>query len=313
MSTRRDFLRTSGALAGALALPCFHVRAATTALTVGYTAVPDFGAAFIAKEKGYFEKHGLDVKMQLIGLTSTVPATLVSNSIQIGGTTPTVFLQAVESGLDLVGIAAGSAHQPALSPIGVVAKADGPVKTPADLAGRKLAVPGLNGTLHVMARRWLKHKGVDVAKVSFVEVPLPRMDAVLHGGSVDAVVTAEPFVTKMVEAKIGIALPGFAQDTPEGIATCNFAATRQWATANPEAVKAFRAALAEAVAFAKADQAAARAAIGQYFTVPPPVRAAIPFPALQSTLTEAQMRFWGDEMVEQGMLKSKPDLARLIA
>jgi len=312
MTTRRDFLVRGGAAAGMLALPSLSVRAATT-LTVGYTAIPDFGAAFIAKEKGYFDKRGLDVKLQLIGLTSNVPATLMSDSVQIGGTTPTVFLQAVEGGLDLVGIAAGSAHQPALNAIGVVAKADGPVKTPADLAGRKLAIPGIGGTLHVMVRRWLKNQGVDVSKITFVEVPFPRLDAVLAAGNVDAVVSAEPFVTKMVSAKIGFTLPGFSQDTPAGIATCMFAATRKWAQANAELVKAFREALAEGVALSKNDQAGALAAIGQYFKVPPPILAAIPFPALQSGLSEQQMSFWNEAMVEQGMLKSKLGLKTLIA
>src|SRR5438067_9225886 len=211
MTQRRDFLRRSGAIAGALAAPTFAglgalgalpVRAAT-ALTVGFTAVPDFGAAFIAKEKGYFEKRGLDVTLQLIGLTSTVPATLVSNSVQIGGTTPTVFLQAAESGLDLVGLAAGCNHQGSLHAIGVVAKSGGPDNRPADLAGRKLAIPGLNGTLDVMARRRLKHNGVDAGKVNFVEVQIPQMATVLAGGNVDAVVTAEPFVSRIVNANIG--------------------------------------------------------------------------------------------------------------
>ena len=310
MPTRRDFLGRSAA-AAALALPAFATRAATT-LTVGYTAVPDFGAAFIAKEKGFFDKRALDVKLQLIGLTSNVPATLMSDSVQIGGTTPTVFLQAVESGLDLVGIAAGSAYQPAQNPIGILVKPDAPVKTAADLVGRKLAIPGLNGALHVMARRWLKNQGIDPAKVTFVEVQMPRMDAVLQSGNVDAVAVAEPFVSKIVAAQIGRALPGFAQDSPEGIATVVFSVTRAWARANGPTIKAFREALAEGVAYAKGDEAGARAAIGQYFKVPPSVMAALPFPVLQSGLTESHIRYWNETMVDQGMLKARLNLNALI-
>ena len=59
-------------------------------VVVGYTAVPDFAAAFIAKEQGVFAKRGLDVELKAITLTSNIPAALVSDSIQIGGTTPTV-------------------------------------------------------------------------------------------------------------------------------------------------------------------------------------------------------------------------------
>ena len=195
----------------------------------------------------------------------------------------------------------------------MLVKPDSPIKSPADLAGRKLAIPGLNGTLHVMTRRWLKNHGVDPARIGFVEVPMPRMDAVLHSGNVDAAAVAEPFVSKIVAAGVGRALPGFAQDSPEGIATCIFAVTRAWAKANGATIRAFREALAEGIAYAKADEGGARAAIGQYFKVPPPVLAALPFPVLQSGLTEAHMRYWNETMVEQGMLKARLSLASLIA
>uniref|UniRef100_UPI001954AA85 hypothetical protein n=1 Tax=Enterobacter cloacae TaxID=550 RepID=UPI001954AA85 len=49
----------------------------------------------------------------LIGINSNIPAALMSNSIQIGGPTATVFLQAADGGLGLVGIAGASAMTPA--------------------------------------------------------------------------------------------------------------------------------------------------------------------------------------------------------
>jgi NitT/TauT family transport system substrate-binding protein len=309
-ASRRAFLHQLAA-ASTLALPALAARAATP-LVVGYTAVPDFGAAFIAKEKGYFASRGLDVTLQAISLTSTVPAALVSNSIQIGGTTPPVFLQAADGGLDLVAVATGSTSMQAMNPVGVVAKNGGAVKTAADLAGRKLAVPGLNGTLHVLARRWLKLQGVDPAKVTFVEVQMPQIPSVLSSGSVDAAVAAEPFVGRMVSGNIGFVIPGLSQALPDGAATVLFAATRQWATSNAGLIKSFREALAEAVAFAQTDRAAALAAIGVYFKVPPPVLQATPFPQLQSGVSDAHLRFWADTMRDQDMLKKPPTVSSLI-
>jgi ABC-type nitrate/sulfonate/bicarbonate transport system substrate-binding protein len=43
---------------------------AQTKITVAHTSVPDFAAAFIAKERGFFAKPGLDVRLQLITLTT---------------------------------------------------------------------------------------------------------------------------------------------------------------------------------------------------------------------------------------------------
>ncbi len=76
-----------------------------TKIKVAYTATADFASGFIAQEAGYFKKRGLDVEFQLIPLNSTMPAALQSGSIDLAGTTLPVFLQAVDSGLDLVAIA----------------------------------------------------------------------------------------------------------------------------------------------------------------------------------------------------------------
>ena len=286
---------------------------AQTKLVIGYTAVPDFAAAFIAKERGFFEKHKLDVTLQQLPLTSNVPPALVSDSIQIGGTTPPVFLQAVDSGLDLVAVATGATYDNTKGYVGIVGKAGANIKTAQDLVGKKFGVPGLGGTLHVLVRRWLADKGVDSKRVTFIEVPLPQIPSVLQGGSIDAAVTAEPFVTRIVQTKIGEVVPGFSTDMPNGFATVSYVATRQWATSNGPALKAFRDAIAEAVAFANSNREQAYADLGKYFKVPEPVLKATPWPALASNVTDAQMRFWSDTMAAQDMLKKPVVLSSLLA
>ncbi|MFK0166906.1 ABC transporter substrate-binding protein [Rhizobium sp. NPDC090279] len=310
--SRRRFLGYVGIIAGATIMPAFRAQAMTP-IKIGYTAGPEFGAAYIAKEKGFFAKHGLDVSLQTIALTSNVPATLVSESLQIGGTTPPVFLTAVENGLDLVGIAATAGHRGADESIGVVVGAKSGINDAKGLAGKKFAVPGLTGALHIMVVAWLDAHGVDASSVDFVEVPFPQLPAVLAKGDVDAIVTIRAFVKSMVADGTGIAISGFAESFPDGIAADVYACNRSWADANPDAINSFRAALADAVAFAKSNQAAARDAIGVYFKAPKEILDSMPFPDLQSTLTPAQLKFWADALVRQGYLKNTPDLGRLIA
>ncbi|MCJ0761601.1 ABC transporter substrate-binding protein [Variovorax terrae] len=304
-----DFLRTLAlavSLLGGAAL-------AQTKITLGYTAVPDFAAAFIAKERGFFEKRGLDVQLQLITLTSNVPPALVSNSVQIGGTTPAVFLQAADSGLDLVGLASGSLYDNTKNSIGVVVRSDAGIREARDLVGKKVGVPGLNGTLHVLVRRWLSMHGIDAKLVSFIEVSLPQMPDVLRGGGVDAVVTAEPFIGRMRAGGIGVPLQGFAPEMPNGFSTVVYTATRKWASSNGPAIQAFRHALADAVAYAQANRSEAYADLGKYFKVPPPVLQATPWPLLASDMTDGHLRFWVDTMREQDMLKKRPTVGSLIA
>src|SRR5580704_12976315 len=63
-------------------------------IQIGCTATSDCASAMVAVDEGIFKKHGLDAEMVLIGINSNIPAAIVSNSIQIGGPTSTVFLQA---------------------------------------------------------------------------------------------------------------------------------------------------------------------------------------------------------------------------
>ena len=142
---------------------------AQTKIVVGFTAVPDFAAAFIAKERGFFDKHKLDVTLQQLPLTSNVPPALMSDSIQIGGTTPPVFLQAVDSGLDLVAVAAGATYDNTKGFVNIVGKTGANIRTAQDFVGKKFGVPGIGGTMHVLVRRWLADKGVDSKRVTFIE------------------------------------------------------------------------------------------------------------------------------------------------
>src|ERR1700754_4638347 len=81
-------------------------------IQIGCTATGDCASAMVAVDEGIFKKHGLDAEMVLIGINSNIPAAIFSNSIQVGGPTSTVFLQAADGGLDLVAIAGASIMSP---------------------------------------------------------------------------------------------------------------------------------------------------------------------------------------------------------
>ena len=158
----------------------------------------------VAIDEGIFKKLGLDVEMTLIGINSNIPAAILSNSIQIGGPTSTVFLQAVDGGLDLVAIAGASIMSKASNDnIAAFVRNGITIKEPKDFVGKKVGAPGLGAFLHVLFVKWLVEKGVDPKSVNFVEVTFPTMADIIKSGGVDAVLTAEPFVTRMTNAGIG--------------------------------------------------------------------------------------------------------------
>jgi NitT/TauT family transport system substrate-binding protein len=156
-------------------------------------AVADYVSLYAAKEEGFFAKRKLDVEPTLVTLNSTIPQALLSNSLQVGLPTPSVFLQAVDGGLDLVVIGGTSITDPStLKNFGVVIRAGENIQKAQDFAGKKVGVPGIGAFLHVLFRQWLVQNGVDPKKVTYVEVSFPAMNDVLKGGTVDAVVSAAP-------------------------------------------------------------------------------------------------------------------------
>jgi len=287
----------------------------TTKIVFGFTAVTDFASVFVAKEEGYFTKRGLDVEPKFIPLNSTIPAALQSDSLTIGGPTPSVFLQAVDGGLDLVLVAGGGLTAKSITGFGLVARAGSGIKNAQDCVGKKIGVPGLGAFLHVTFRAWLKDQGVDYRKVNFVEAAFPQHADLLRGGSVDAVVSADPFMSRITESGAGYVASYYSTFLPEGNQTIVHAARRDWAEKNPQAVRAFRESLVEAAAFMgqPKNDARVRAAIGKYIKLPPEVLAKVQISPPGPVVTDKQLAYWVGLMKDQDMLKGAPDVARLIA
>src|SRR5436305_857460 len=118
----------TGLLAVAAAFPVF----AASKLVFLYTAVPSYIGTFVAKDEGFFERHGLEVELTMAATGSIIPAALVSGSAQVGAPTPTVLLQANEGGLDLVYFA-GCDVYPTQSRTGILARPGSNLQGPKDL------------------------------------------------------------------------------------------------------------------------------------------------------------------------------------
>lgn len=308
---RRTLLSSLAAASAAAALPTW---AQSNKILFGYTAVTDFASVFVAAEEGYFKKRNLDVELKFIPLNSTIPAALQSDSLQIGGPTPSVFLQSVDGGLDHVLVAGGGVTSKTITGFGLVARAGSGIKSAQDCVGKKIGVPGLGAFLHVTFRGWLKQSGVDYKKVSFVEASFPQHSDLLRGGSVDAVVTADPFMSRITESGSGYVASYYSTFLEEGNPTIVHAAKREWVQKNPAAAKGFREAVQEGAAFMQnpKNNDKVRAAIGKYIKLPPEVIAKMQISPPGPVVTEKQLNYWVRLMKDQDMLRTEPKVAQLI-
>lgn len=305
---------TKVALGAALVFTSFaSVSHAQTALNIGCTATTDCASAAVALEDGIFKKNGLDVTMTLVAINSNIPAALLSDSIQIGGPTPSVFLQAVDGGLDLVAVAgASSTSKATFDTAGVVVAADSGIKTPQDFVGKKVGAPGIGAFLQVLFSKWLIDNGVDPAEVDFVEVTFPTMNDTLKSGAVDAVVTAEPMMSRIISTGTGEVAGYYLETLPERRPAIFYAATREWADANPEAIAAFRASIEEAAKIVNEDAEKGRQAIANFTKIPMEVLSTMKLSVSDPKIEQEQLDWWVATMNEQNMLQGEPDTASLL-
>jgi NitT/TauT family transport system substrate-binding protein len=299
----------------AAALPVVEGRAATKMVML-YNATSAYSASYVAKDEGYFDKHGLDFDFSLTTNTTMTPAALMSETVQIGGITPPMILQANEQGLDLVVIAGGTATPDPAGTSGLLARTGSGIKIAHDLEGRKIGVPGLGGTFDILAKKWVESKGTDFHKVTWVEVPFTRMGDTMKAGLVDVVAATLPFYARITDAKIGYDIGDLFAGVPDGSLLAFYGTSRDWARKNPDAVKAFRASLDEAVAFIAdpSHTATVKTILAKYTKLPvgaepPPVPTTLDVHVKPNALA-----FWIDVAQEQGLIgKSKPEAASFIA
>ncbi|MGA9024787.1 MAG: ABC transporter substrate-binding protein [Steroidobacteraceae bacterium] len=300
--------------AGMMALAGVGVAAqAATQLSVGYTNTISFTGLFVARDQGLFARHGLDVKLVLIALNSTIPSALVGGSIQIGGTTPPVFLQASGGGLDVVVIAGGAVNNVhTRDGGGVVARTGVTIGTPKDFEGKRVGVPGIGAFMQVLFRRWLTEHGVDYKKVNFVEVPLAQSSDILKSGNVDAVLVVEPFFDRILKAGTGHLVSPFVTEMPDGLFAIYYSATRSWARSNAATIKAFREALADAAVYLEKNPESARQILAKATRLPPDVIASVTLPTLRLQVPLNDVKYWSDTLLAQGMIKVPADPANLV-
>jgi NitT/TauT family transport system substrate-binding protein len=299
--------------ASALALAAAHALADPFKLKIACTATSDCASAMVARDQGIFARHGLDADVTLIGINTNIPPAIVSDSIQIGGPTSPVFLQAVDGGLDLVAVAGASVMDPEQSKtIAAVARTGVVVKEPKDFIGKKVGAPGIGAFLHVLFRKWLIEKGVDPKGVNFIEVTFPTMNDALKSGSVDVVLTAEPFVTRIKTAGNGDVAALYAADLARSDPIIFYAASRKFAEDHPDVIKAFRASIEEAAPIVNSDRENASQSIAKFTKMPIDlVRLTRPDVA-KPELKGSDLAWWVETMKQQDMLQSTPDLDSLV-
>ena len=114
------------------------------------------GGFFVARDQGFFRKHGLDVQLVYVRSASVALSSLARGDSHLNtGSTSGAILGAMAGGLDLVFVA-GLVNK--LTGAFVVASE---IKTPMDLKGKTIGVTSIGGGNWVFTMLALEHWGID--------------------------------------------------------------------------------------------------------------------------------------------------------
>ncbi len=156
---------------------------APVALTVGLGYIPSvqFAPFYLADQAGYYEEAGLEVEFQ--NKIDPDLITLVGQgAIDIGLADGTSVIPAVSQGIPIKYVATIYGRFPSI----VFAKESAGIAEPADLAGRKVGIPGRYGSSWIMLQALLGSSGLTPEDVDIVEYPDFGQGAAVTAGAVDA-------------------------------------------------------------------------------------------------------------------------------
>lgn len=307
---RRSCCALAAAAAALLASSCSGAAAGpgssgTISITVGALPVIDDVSAYIAAEDGIFRQVGLDVTIKpVLQSTAAIPEMKTGTIDIIGGGNYVSFIQAAASDpgrppFRLVSEAAtcttGSFDVLALPSSGIL--------TPAGLEHKTIAVNLIDNIQTLMINSVLESDGVNPALVKYVVIPFPKMVTALEAHKVDAISAVEPFATA-AEQTAG-AQPVLDQCTgaTSDFPLSGYFATTTWAQKNPDAVRRFQQAIAQAQEVADTDRAQVEKTLLTYVPKLSPVQAAtITLEKFPTSANAVQLNRVSQLMQEAGLL-----------
>ncbi|WP_018657737.1 ABC transporter substrate-binding protein [Actinomadura flavalba] len=283
-----------------------------TSINVGAMPITEGAAVQIAITKGFFKAEGLDVKLQTVnGFAAALPL-LKGGSIDFahGGHVGTIKAQS-EGVAKLRIVAEASAMTKNLN--GVLVPKDSPIKTPADLAGKKIGTNSKGDQMSLLLRATLEPHGVKIDEEKNVVVaPFPNQEQLLKTGKVDAIVVPEPFISGVQQSLGARLLTDFSSGPTKDFPITGYVTTDEFASKNPKTVAAFQRAFAKAQALAT-DRAELQDAMPRFTKMDPKVISTITLSAYPTSTNAKRIQRVADVMRQFEYLKQDFDIKPMVA
>jgi NitT/TauT family transport system substrate-binding protein len=280
---------------------------------VSVIPIIDVAPIYLGVQQGFFAAEGLQPELvPAQGGAAIVPA-VVSGQVEFGFSNFTSLIIAKSKGLPLKVVApgAGSTGEQGKDFGGVVVKADSPIKTAKDLTGKRVAVNTLNNINDTTVRASIRAAGGDAKNVGFTELAFPDMLAALDKGNVDAVQVVEPFLATAKKSGDRVIASNYV-DTAPGLAIAGYFTSQQTASAKPDLVRKFTAAMVRSLKYATDNPDAVRKVLGTYTKIDPSLTGSLTLPTYPSEINRSSLDTLSKLALQDGLIQTAPDLTGLL-
>jgi ABC-type nitrate/sulfonate/bicarbonate transport system substrate-binding protein len=221
------------------------VTIAATKVAIGYSTInPRITPLWIAQEKGYFQRYGVDTSLVFVRNTPLLIASMKSGSIPVayGAGSGILNVSVGESDLKILATFTGKMTNNLVVRPGI--------KTGKDLRGKIVAVQSIGGTNWMGALLWLEHLGLDLRRDNITLLPIGdqivRTQA-LESGNVDAAAVDVVFSRKLEQR--GFTVLGDAHKTTIPFVGVDIVSTRAFIAEQSGTLENFFKALLEGLAY----------------------------------------------------------------
>lgn len=253
-------------------------------VNVGVIPIIDVAAIYLGDKKGFFKDEKIDLHLQQAESGSAIISEVMSGQTQFGFSSVVGMMIATSKGLPI------KAVTPGLSSTGVknkdfgmlVVPKDSPIKSPADLEGKRIGTNALDNICTVADNASIRKAGGDPSKAKYVEIPVPETVDNLENGNVDAACLTEPFLTPYLKSDGRVLATNYLDIAPKATISAYFT-TEQLEKKDPDLVKRFTAAMEKSLDYADAHPDEVRAIVPTYTDIDAPAMKDAIVPAFPSS------------------------------
>ncbi|MEV0056862.1 ABC transporter substrate-binding protein [Saccharopolyspora shandongensis] len=279
-------------------------------LRIGGLPTSELAPLHLAAKNGHFQREGLTVEIINAPDGATALNSTIGGDYDITFSSYVPIFAAQAKGIAQLKIVADCASSNPNTCM-IMASPESSVRTPQDLAGKRIAISGSGTISELLVKASMKANGVDYDGVQWMPLGFINMPNALRTNQVDAAFVVEPFLT--LSARDAGAVPvvdtvtGPLEDLPLG----GYVSAAKFAEENPKTVAAFQRAMDSAVTEAQ-DRSKIEPLLPEFAKIDKETAAIITLLKMNSRADATRLQRIPRLMLEFGYIDKEIDVASMI-